>query len=39
MNKSDTLKLGHNKNTGIFYRKNENFFPNNVLYKIIQIFN
>ena len=36
---SETFKKGHKINTGIFYRKNANFFPINVLYKIFQIFN
>ena len=34
---SETFKKGHKINTGIFYRKNANFFPINVLYKIFQI--
>ena len=36
---SETFKKGHKINTGIFYRKNANFFPINVLYKIFQILN
>ena len=33
------FKKCHKINTGIFYRKNADFFPINVLYKIFQIFN
>ena len=40
MNKSDTLKVGHNKKySHILQKKNANFFPINVLYKMFQIFN